>query len=156
MGYLSWQGDLDTGIEVIDKQHQRIVSMVNALHEAQRESDQPCVQVVLEDLVDYTLSHFAFEEALMEDAGYPFSDAHRAIHERFVETVKRYQDRARAGEDVAEELKSLLSRWLFQHIRGDDKAYVPVVRRKLQKLTGDTREGGWLATAMRRFFGHRA
>jgi hemerythrin len=156
MGYLAWQADLDTGIDVIDNQHKRIVDMVNALHEAQRECEPQRVQEVLENLVDYTLSHFAFEETLMEDAGYQFSNAHRSIHERFIDTVRRYQARARVGEDVAEELKSLLSRWLFQHIRGDDKAYVAVVRRNLLKLTTDTREGGWLATSLRRFFGHRA
>ncbi len=32
MALLHWQDNLDTGIEVIDDQHRRIVSMINQLH----------------------------------------------------------------------------------------------------------------------------
>lgn len=34
MALLIWQDDLDTGIEVIDHQHRRIVEMINHLHVA--------------------------------------------------------------------------------------------------------------------------
>jgi len=35
MALLLWQDDLNTGIEVIDDQHRRIVHMINQLHQAQ-------------------------------------------------------------------------------------------------------------------------
>ena len=34
MAYLHWSSDLDTGIDVIDKQHQRIVDYLNELNTA--------------------------------------------------------------------------------------------------------------------------
>ncbi|KAG1461099.1 hypothetical protein G6F57_014208 [Rhizopus arrhizus] len=69
------------------------------------------------------MSHFAFEEELMEEAGYPFCAAHKRVHEVFIKRVAEYRLRFQAGEDISDELRTMLSRWLFNHIRGDDQAY---------------------------------
>ena len=135
MALLLWQDDLNTGIEVIDDQHRRIVSMINQLHQAQTGASALVVADVIDELVDYTLSHFAFEEELMEEAGYPFCAAHKRVHEVFTKRVSEYRMRFQAGEDVVDELKSMLSRWLFNHIKGDDKAYARTVRRHLERNT---------------------
>ena len=127
MALLTWQDDLNTGIEVIDDQHRRIVSMINQLHQAQARGVALVVADVIDELVDYTLSHFAFEEELMEEAGYPFCAAHRRVHEVFTKRVSEYRLRFQAGEDVVDELKSMLSRWLFNHIRNDDKGFIEAV-----------------------------
>lgn len=150
---IEWQADLDTGIEVIDNQHRRMVAMANAVCEAQLEGSQAPIGNVLEGLLDYTLSHFTFEETLMEDAGYEFVDAHKRVHRVYAERIEDYRRRFRAGEDIAEELRAMLLGWLFQHIRHDDWAYVDAVKRNILKLTDDAGEGGWLATTLRRFFG---
>lgn len=153
MTQLIWQDDLNTGIDVIDNQHKRIVQMINQLDVAQKSMERTSVGEVIEEMVDYTLSHFAFEEALMEDAGYTFTSAHRRVHELFIRRVSEYRMRFHAGEDIADELKHLLSRWLFNHIRSDDKAYAPAVKQNLQRISSDHRPQGWLSRAMRRFFG---
>ncbi|WP_430392270.1 bacteriohemerythrin [Dyella sp. 20L07] len=155
MAALQWSDDLNTGIDVIDKQHRRIIAIANALEEAHQRGDREAMNEVMDELVDYTLSHFTFEEALMEDAGYEFTRAHKRLHEIFVARVQQCRLRFRAGEDIAGELKSMLSRWLFQHIRNDDWAYVEAVKRNMLRLTSDTREGGWLPMALKRFFGRQ-
>jgi hemerythrin len=152
MGLLIWQDDLDTGIDVIDGQHRRIVEMINQLHAAQGRGSRDGVGEVIAELVDYTLSHFAFEEELMEEAGYPFCAAHRRVHEVFVKRVGEYRLRFDAGEEVADELKTLLSRWLFNHIRSDDKAYSETVRRHLDQFTRSHQHGGWLNRTLARIF----
>lgn len=153
MVFLEWESDLDTGIEVIDGQHKRIVEMINDLHAAQLQMDKGAVARVIEEVVDYTLSHFAFEETLLEDAGYQFSRAHKKVHELFIRRVNVMRARHQAGEDVADELKDLLGRWLFNHIRNDDANYVEAVKANMQQLTRDDSSGGWLSRSMRRFFG---
>lgn len=95
MAHLVWQDDLNTGIQVIDNQHKRIVEMINHLHDAQQGKEHAAIAEVIEELVDYTLSHFAFEETLMEDAGYQFSRAHKKIHELFIRRVSEYRVRFR-------------------------------------------------------------
>ncbi|UVE17898.1 bacteriohemerythrin [Pseudomonas sp. LS44] len=154
MTQLVWQNDLNTGIGVIDNQHKRIVEMINRLYIARHGSaGRPAVAAVIEELVDYTQSHFAFEETLMEDAGYPLSCAHKRVHELFIRRVDEYRLRFKADEDVAEELQQLLARWLFNHIRNDDAGYADTVRQSMAALTSDRSEGGWLARSLRRFFG---
>ncbi|MFZ6046527.1 bacteriohemerythrin [Pseudomonas sp. CR3202] len=153
MVFLEWESDLDTGIDVIDGQHKRIVEMINALHAAQVEQDKAAVARVIEEVVDYTLSHFAFEEALLEDAGYRFSRAHKKVHELFIRRVNVLRTRHEAAEDVADELKGLLGRWLFNHIRNDDANYVEAVKANMQQLTQDHSNSGWLSRSMKRFFG---
>ena len=155
MAYLTWHNELDTGIEVIDAQHRRIVELINRLHEIQGQ-DRKAVGVVIEELIDYTASHFAFEESLMEEAGYQFGRAHKRIHDLFVKRVYDCRARYAAGEDIAGELQELLSRWLFSHIKEEDAGYVGSVRMQMQSLASDHSSGGWLSRSMKRFFGGRA
>lgn len=128
MAILKWNAELDTGIDVIDGQHRRIVDYVNQLHEAREHGDAAAVGEVIESTVEYTLSHFAFEESLMEDAGYELLDSHRRAHAVFVDRVRALQTRFRAGEDTSEALHALLADWLFNHIRHEDRAYVDTVQ----------------------------
>ena len=150
MTLLVWQAELETGIDVIDQQHQRIVALINQLGEAK---DREGLATVLEELVDYTLSHFAFEEELMEEAGYPFSAAHKRVHEVFTKRVSEYRLRFEAGEDIVDDLRSMLSRWLFNHIRNDDKAYADSVKRHLNRFVREHQQGGWLSRTVKRLFG---
>ena len=152
MTLLIWQDDMDTGIDIIDGQHRRIVEMINHLHITQKSMERFAVGEVIDELVDYTLSHFAFEEELMEEAGYPFCAAHKRVHEVFTKRVSEYRMRFQAGEDVVDELKSMLSRWLFNHIRNDDRAYSEQVRRHLDRFAREHEQGGWLARTVKRLF----
>lgn len=151
MAHLVWQDDLNTGIQVIDDQHRRIVDMINQLHDA-REQGRDAVGNVLSELVDYTLSHFAFEEALLEEAGYEFSRPHKRVHEIFIGRVSDYNLRFKAGEDIAQELIGLLSRWLFNHIRSDDAGYVQAVKDNMNALVSNKQASGWFARSLKRFF----
>lgn len=153
MAILTWQDDLNTGIEIIDLQHQRIVEMINHLHVSNKTMERIAVAEVIDELVDYTLSHFAFEEELMEEAGYPFSAAHKRVHEIFTKRVGEYRMRFQAGEDIVDELRSMLSRWLFNHIRSDDKAYAESVKRHLNVFAREHQQGGWLSRTLKRLFG---
>ncbi|CAM3079325.1 McHr [Ectopseudomonas mendocina] len=152
MAYLEWSDDLDTGIRVIDDQHRRIVAMINQLDDAQRTGSKAKVATVIDELIDYTVSHFAFEEAMLEEAGYVFTKAHKRVHALFIKRVEDYRQRFTSGEDIADELKGLLGRWLFSHIRSDDRNYVEAVNDNLRRLSADASEGGWLRRARRRFF----
>ncbi|MDO5288952.1 MAG: bacteriohemerythrin [Pseudomonadota bacterium] len=128
MAILHWVPELDTGIAEVDVQHRRIVHYINKLHGLRQTHERAALGEVIAELVDYTISHFAFEEALMESAGYIFSVPHKKVHDLFTRKVAQLQARFDAGEDVTEELHSMLSRWLFNHIRNEDHGYVEAVR----------------------------
>jgi len=146
-----WTADLDTGIDVIDQQHRRLVGFINDLESAHQRRDTTGVGQVLDALVDYTRSHFAFEESLQEAAGYAYCRPHKHVHTLFVRRADEYVSRHRGGEDVADELHALLSKWLINHIRRDDADYVSAVKTNMIGVVAEeTRKhgGGWL----RRFF----
>ena len=154
MAYLHWSSDLDTGIEVIDKQHRRIVAYLNELNTANEVGDDKATNHVLNELVDYTLTHFAFEEELQERAEYPFLKAHKRVHEIFTKRVGEFMKRAQAGENVAPELLSMLKIWLVNHIKGDDADYAESVKTMMGIEASQGKvAGGWLGAALKKFFG---
>ena len=150
MAFLEWSHDLDTGIDIIDSQHKRIVEYINELHEARETLDKKMVGEVIEELVDYTISHFSFEESLMEKADYPYLDPHKRVHGLFIKKVDTFVDRFKAGEDVSEELLKMLQRWLVNHIRNEDGDYAEIVKKSMKKLN---KEQGWLSRTLGKFFG---
>lgn len=152
MAYMQWTDDLATGIRVIDDQHKRIISYINELDHARQTGSAEEVEHVLDGLLDYTVTHFEFEEELQEKAGYPFLKAHQRVHEIFMKRIAAFRDRANNGEDIVPELLSMLKVWLSSHIKGDDRDYVESVKNILGE--DDTREHeGWLGSMVKRFFG---
>ncbi len=154
---ITWNTKLDTGIEVIDEQHQRIVSYINQLEAARLAGDRKRVADVIEELVDYTQSHFGFEEAMMEEAGYEFLKPHQKVHELFIKRVTAFTVRAAKGEDIAEELQTTLTRWLLNHIANEDHNYATAVKRmvarkqQLAAMPDRPQRQGFLAGVFGRF-----
>lgn len=154
MAQLHWSNDLDTGIAVIDKQHRRIIDYINELNTAaQDKTDLSTVKHVLAELVDYTISHFSFEEELQERAHYPFLKAHKRVHEIFTKRIAEFQKRVANGEDVTAEILSMLEIWLVNHIKGDDADYVESVKHMLQQEAPEEAERSWISKALNKFFG---
>ncbi|WP_426415259.1 bacteriohemerythrin [Aestuariirhabdus sp. LZHN29] len=151
MEKLAWISELDTGIDIIDEQHKRIVNYINQLQDAHESRDREAVGDVLNEVVDYTISHFAFEEALMEQAGYSFCAPHKKVHELFISRVDRFSKRHEAGEDVAEELLITLRKWLLNHIKNEDGDYVEAVQDYQRRMRHEHQ--GWLTRSLHRFFG---
>jgi len=149
---ISWTTDLSTGIDVIDNQHKRILDYINQLEDAIAQRNQTSVGQVLDELVDYTLSHFAFEESLQEEAGYKFAKPHKAIHDLFAKRVAAYQEKHNNGENISSQLNSMLATWLVHHIKRDDMAYVTAVNTSITNIVQDKKEGGWISRSLGRFF----
>ncbi|HEY0666418.1 MAG TPA: bacteriohemerythrin [Gallionella sp.] len=149
---IEWTDDLDTGIDVIDAQHKCIVDYINQLEIAIGQGDRLAVGRVLSDLMGYTLSHFAFEESLQEEAGYANTEPHKAVHNLFAKRVAKYQEAHNNGEDVAEKTLDMLSSWLVHHIKRDDMGYVNEVRASIDHIVNDKKEGGWLSRSLSKMF----
>lgn len=148
---LEWTADLDTGIEVIDAQHKRIVDYINELDYAHTIGSKDVAKHTIEGLLDYTITHFEFEEELQERAQYQFVKAHKRVHEIFMKRVATFKKRMEEGEDISAELLSMLKVWLVSHIKGDDKDYVEAVA----KITGSKQveHENWLSSTLGRLFG---
>ncbi len=143
-----WSSDYATGIDIIDEQHKRIFEYLNEIDTAIKAQSLDDVEHVVKAVVDYAVSHNTFEESLMEKAGYPMLEAHHKVHEAFKARVNGYLERLNGGEDcirLAREVRSDLGLWLTNHIKRDDRHYVPYVKKSL--------DGGFVSRMLGKFFG---
>ena len=143
---IKWDADLEIGVPPIDRQHRRIVVYINQLLSLGNHIDRDEVYSVLIQLVDYTVSHFAFEEELMEECGYPFTKAHKLVHKLFIRKVGSYVERFEQGEDITKELLITLKTWLVNHIKNDDKDFSSIVRKKMNIR----KKEGWFSSFIHR------
>jgi hemerythrin len=159
MANWNWDPAYSVGIEVIDHQHKRLLQYINELEAAKiyatAESRQK-VQEILEKHSSYTISHFSFEEKLMEDAGYTLLEPHKRVHEAFIERVGFFKERHKNGEDIGKQLAFELQIWLLNHIKQEDHDYKTIVQRSLQakniQPTIKASNNTWLSSLVNKFF----
>ncbi len=120
-----WDDSFSVGIKEIDRQHNVLINLINELyHEVKTGSDLRLLGRILQGLIDYTVSHFGYEEGLMERHGYEDIIAHKAKHKKLVGEVLNFQLRVNANDhSVVDELLIFLNDWLARHIKGADIKY---------------------------------
>jgi len=125
MAFLEWKSEFALDLPDIDRQHKRLVDILNRLHDAMIQGAPPAsLHQILNDLISYTRSHFVDEERAMERARYPQLAAHRREHEELTEKVLRFQQDLRDGRvALSVQLLGFLKSWLRDHIMKTDKAY---------------------------------
>lgn len=123
--YIEWKPEYSVGIESIDNQHRKLVGLINSLQTAvDYSTGEEFERQALEELVDYTRTHFKYEEGLMEQHGYPDFEPHRAEHERMIAQVGEVMEAYRQDQDNAmQNAITFLKNWLINHINGTDQQY---------------------------------
>ncbi|HWQ66071.1 MAG TPA: bacteriohemerythrin, partial [Methanospirillum sp.] len=126
MVIMKWSDDLSVQITEIDQQHQKLIGLINTLHEAmlQKQTKQ-VISKTIDELAAYTVYHFQNEENYLEQFKYPGLMVHRREHEAFVTKVNAFQKDYEAGKlGLSMEIMSFLQEWVTNHIKGTDKKYV--------------------------------
>jgi len=123
MSLFAWKSDYSVGNAQIDLQHKQLFRMAGELHSAMVNGrGTEVVEGLLDQLVAYTCHHFASEERLMKESGYPDYAQHHASHEKLSGEVREFQVRVKARKvAVTLEMMRFLRDWLDHHIRGADK-----------------------------------
>lgn len=130
---LEWNDKLLIGINSIDGQHKRLVEMINELYAAFRSGTaKAVVGPVLDRLVDYTATHFRFEEDIFDRIHYGETAQHKEAHANLVKKVLEIQAKFHADPNavLSQDVMAFLKSWLVDHILGTDKRYVPYLREK--------------------------
>lgn len=129
-----------TGVDAIDAEHARIAEYLDELELAIGRGDRAHTERVLEELLDYMREHFAAEDALMEAAGYPLVEMHKKKHEIFIRRASAFVERYMQGEEIAEQIYTLLVRWLPKHIADEDSEIVEPIRAMIQRKDSSAQE----------------
>lgn len=131
MSLVAWNDSLSVGIELIDREHRKLVDLINELHHGvfSRHAKETLAHV-LDELITYTQTHFVHEEKLFEKAGFPDAAAHRQQHADLTAEVIAIRDQFQAGETglLSMAVLSFLGSWLVDHIQGSDMQYVPYLQ----------------------------
>ena len=144
-----WTDDLNTGIPEIDRENRKIVNYINTLADAREAGDSSAIGTTLDNLLDYAVNHFLFEEHLMAEADYKYRASHEAIHEMFAKKLADMRGRHAAGEDVHETLVAMLRDWVNVHIRHEDQKYAATVSQTIEEEGGQS----WISGVMKKLFG---
>lgn len=120
-----WTPKLAVGFSEMDAQHQQLIGLMARLEtEIGQGASRADALVTLDELGDLAVRHFADEERVMEQVGFPRLDHHRMLHQTLVE---RYGDHvreaARPDGRLTGALSEFLGRWLTGHILGPDTQY---------------------------------
>lgn len=126
--FVEWTDSLSVGIQEIDEQHKVLINLINRLFD-ETVVNQAAIGVteqVLQELVEYTMVHFAVEESLFRIFDYPEIEAHMRRHVDLKEQVLELQRKIKKGETVVNsDLLMFLKKWLTNHILQEDKLYAP-------------------------------
>ena len=82
MPFFEWDDSFDVGVAKLNRQHQRLIGLINQLHAAREQSksrhtmesavdELDTMESVIDELIDYSLYHFATEEECMLEYAYP-------------------------------------------------------------------------------------
>ncbi|MBP7654369.1 bacteriohemerythrin, partial [Candidatus Dependentiae bacterium] len=121
--FMQWNSGLSVNIKEIDAQHKRLVDMVNKLHGSMKSGAAVNVlKDILNDLIQYTATHFATEEKFMNQYQYPEFKGHKEIHDKLVEQALEVKKSFDSGKGVVTiDLMNFLKDWLVNHIMKTDK-----------------------------------
>lgn len=127
-----WDAKYSVGITRLDDQHRRLLQMLNNLQQAMLGGkSREVISRIVEELVQYTKTHFTSEEAYFQMYGYPEAEAHKREHQEFIQKVHHFQSELAKGKaSLSIEVLQFLSDWTKTHILGSDKKYGPFLQSK--------------------------
>lgn len=115
------------GIPMIDEEHARLFEIAREAYDVYKDLFIPDkydhVKAILNELRDYTKLHFEHEEEYMRSIGYKKMFTQVMEHRGFIKTLDEF-DLERIDENsdsVIEEILTLLTNWLIEHILDKDK-----------------------------------
>ncbi|MCB9799794.1 MAG: bacteriohemerythrin [Candidatus Omnitrophica bacterium] len=132
MPLIEWSENFSVNIPSIDEQHKKIVHMVNELHEAMiTDKGNSVLGKIFGELIQYTKTHFSYEEKLFQTYGYPEAEDHKQSHDALTsKTMALQKDFETGSTTIMFEVSDFLKSWLTNHIQGQDKKYAPFLSSK--------------------------
>jgi hemerythrin len=126
---LRWRSSFRCNIKEIDLQHSKLFEISSKLNIL----EPICVKIDFEDeilevineLKEYTIYHFDYEEKLMEKFKYKDYDEHRCEHQTFIAKVQEMQEDCSNFNrpEIIRNITEFLTGWITAHILETDMKY---------------------------------
>jgi len=126
---IEWNERFRLGVKDIDEQHMQLFDIAGRAYELINNDFQTDkydgIIEILEELKQYAVYHFKFEEEYMASIGYGKFLSHKVLHDDFIEKVNGI-DMRQVDENQGQYLLGILDfvvKWIEGHILGQDKKY---------------------------------
>lgn len=130
MTFITWEPRYDIGVEFVDRQHKKLVDIINRLHDSvESGASQRVLDHIFADLEVYTETHFKDEERYLSESQYPDLERHKGAHVQFIDRIHQMRERFMANDMVANQMLLYLKNWLTLHILGTDRQYASYFER---------------------------
>jgi len=129
---VAWSKDYELGNNMVDTQHKKLFELVDTIGKACAEDkDTQILNETLDFLLNYTVQHFADEEALQLQCDYPDYEYHKKLHEEFektvLEKVAEYRETG-STKQLSNTVTKVIVRWLVNHILREDKKIAQYIK----------------------------
>ncbi len=125
MAFLQWKEEYSVQVTELDQQHRKLIDLINQLHDAMATgSSSKVMGEILNELYQYTQTHFSTEEQLFRQYNYPGELVHKVEHQKFIEKVNSVQQKYQKSQmGLSTDLMIFLKDWLTHHILETDQRY---------------------------------
>jgi hemerythrin len=127
--YFEWKDIYSVNVAEIDKQHKKLFKIGEKISDLVLANDEfdhyDEIMDILQELKEYTLYHFGYEEKLMEQYGYKETDPHKIEHIFLIKKLEKLQkkDIDTKQKEAVIELIAFISDWIAGHILKTDMRY---------------------------------
>jgi hemerythrin len=121
----TWLTSMSIDDDTIDEQHRQLIKLFNEFMDACKNNRGIHeLEKSMSFLMDYTVKHFAVEEAIQIKQAYPGYAEHKKIHENFklkvAEIVKNFKEKG-PTPTMLNTLNFEIGTWVMDHIAKEDK-----------------------------------
>ena len=129
---MEWNSSYSVGVNNIDNQHLRIMTIINDLHiTTQLNTGKGAIKAILIELIACARIHFKFEEDLLKAVGYPAYEEHAQLHDEIRNRIKILHHVA-VEENEPELVLIFLKEWWKSHILEEDMKYSQFLKDALE------------------------
>lgn len=132
-----WPEVFNLGIEEIDRQHKRIIDLINNVFYTLTDNDDIFeIEGVFDALNDYVRFHLRSEEEFMRSIDYPGYIYHKENHEKFEDKAFLFEqsfDPSKNIESQRDEIVKYLVTWLANHVVEEDRRYAKYYFKQIEK-----------------------
>ena len=120
----------DTGVRIIDEQHQELFGIVDRLRRMIAEGTaRNVVEALLGDLLACSERHFATEETYMSKFSYPDFSQHASEHASMLTSLQELHARFQESQQImALMVPTFMEGWLKHHISDGDLGFVTFLK----------------------------